>query len=518
MALSSYKRTQRGLELAASLCLLLTSAAGLMIEIVAARLVAPYVGMSVYTWTVIITVVLTGMSLGNWLGGRLATGSLRQTLGRAALLLFAAALTTLIIPPLLRGVAPGLLGSALPLFTALTLLTIVLFLLPSILAAALAPIMTTVALAVSREPKSVVIGRMFALGSAGAIAGTLLTGLVFLSFFGANATLVFVSILLLALGAFFALPGFQRRWQLSYAGAALVLLAATGIARESLLLSPCTEESAFYCLRIEDVSADVGREASLMVIDHMGHGINDAAEPTLLHMSYTELAHRLTQERLRSTEDFTGFFLGAGAMSLPRAWAASFPGTRHVVAEIDPEVTALARSQMDADLPETIETLHHDARYALQHVLKDRRFDVIVSDAFHDFSMPAHLATREFAQAMADRLTPEGFVLMNVIDGAARPLFLSSLVRTFRTAFPVVEVWADLEQLRSSDRLTYLVVAGTAPTARGDLSSPDFPGRVWVRMTPDNMVQLLSFEPSLILTDNLAPVDRLLWAVANESR
>jgi hypothetical protein len=48
------------------------SAASLVVEIVAGRMLAPHVGMSLYTWTAVIAVVLAGFSVGHWWGGRLA--------------------------------------------------------------------------------------------------------------------------------------------------------------------------------------------------------------------------------------------------------------------------------------------------------------------------------------------------------------------------------------------------------------------------------------------------------------
>lgn len=48
------------------------SAASLVVEIVAGRMLAPYVGMSLYTWTSVIAVVLAGFSAGHWWGGFLA--------------------------------------------------------------------------------------------------------------------------------------------------------------------------------------------------------------------------------------------------------------------------------------------------------------------------------------------------------------------------------------------------------------------------------------------------------------
>src|SRR4029453_14798670 len=44
----------------------------LVLEIVAGRMLAPIVGVSLYTWTSVIGVVLAGLSIGNWLGGKIA--------------------------------------------------------------------------------------------------------------------------------------------------------------------------------------------------------------------------------------------------------------------------------------------------------------------------------------------------------------------------------------------------------------------------------------------------------------
>lgn len=52
-----------------SLTIFLSSAALMALEIAAARLLAPYIGVSLYSWTAIIGVVLSGLSLDNWFGG-----------------------------------------------------------------------------------------------------------------------------------------------------------------------------------------------------------------------------------------------------------------------------------------------------------------------------------------------------------------------------------------------------------------------------------------------------------------
>ncbi len=71
-----------------------TAACGLVVEIVAGRMLAPYLGMSLYTWTAIIAVVLAGFSGGHWVGGRVAACPGRQAEHAVAWVLLLAALST----------------------------------------------------------------------------------------------------------------------------------------------------------------------------------------------------------------------------------------------------------------------------------------------------------------------------------------------------------------------------------------------------------------------------------------
>ena len=74
--------------------LALVSASSMALEIVAGRALAPYVGMSLYTWTSVIAVVLAGFSGGHWLGGRLAEAAPGRALMLTGWAMVAAALTT----------------------------------------------------------------------------------------------------------------------------------------------------------------------------------------------------------------------------------------------------------------------------------------------------------------------------------------------------------------------------------------------------------------------------------------
>ena len=86
-----------------SITVFLSSAMLMVLEIDAGRLIAPFTGSSLYSWTSIIGVVLAGLSLGNWIGGRLAGGTNGHLV--LGLALTGSALTTLLVLPLIVLVA-----------------------------------------------------------------------------------------------------------------------------------------------------------------------------------------------------------------------------------------------------------------------------------------------------------------------------------------------------------------------------------------------------------------------------
>src|SRR5690349_14915400 len=92
-------------------CLLafISSACTLVIELIAGRIMAPYIGVSLYTWTSVIGVVLAGMSVGNFAGGVVAD---RSASWRTLALIFIAGsmacLSILVITQAIEGVTFGL--------------------------------------------------------------------------------------------------------------------------------------------------------------------------------------------------------------------------------------------------------------------------------------------------------------------------------------------------------------------------------------------------------------------------
>lgn len=177
------------------LIVFLSSACLMVLELIAERIIAPHVGMSLYTWTSIIGVVLAGMSLGNYLGGRMADRwASPRLLGGIFLLSGLAAL------PILAADGLGFLAVIeWPLILKILVVITSLFFLPAIILGTVSPIVAKLAIRdLARSGR--VLGQIYAAGSAGSIVGTLATGFLLVPWFATHVIVHSVVGLLLLLG------------------------------------------------------------------------------------------------------------------------------------------------------------------------------------------------------------------------------------------------------------------------------------------------------------------------------
>ncbi len=494
----------------------LNAAGAMIVEIVAGRMMAPYFGMSIYTWTTVIGVVLAGLTLGHWIGGLLAEKWPGKAMPLMGLAFWAGAVLTLLVLPITAAVAGALsLGSA-PLALSITLAGVSAFFLPSLAAGLIQPLATTFALRAEQQISGRIIGRMFAAGAFGSILGTFLAGFVLVSYLGSAGTLWLVAGLNALLGALF-LPGIGS---MAFGVTAGSIMAAVALTRTSVpgFETPCQVESQYYCIRVDPADHLTGRPSRLMALDHLVHSVNDRDAPQFLFSPYLHLVDEIARHKFGSRA-VSAFFIGGGGYTLPRAWSSRNKESRLTIAEIDPLVTSLARDRMWFEPGANTRTETLDARVALAKENSGQRFDVIFGDAFHDIAIPAHLVSAEFHELVRSRLTPNGFYVLNVVDDPRRPRLLASIVRTLRRDFRAIEVWVAPKYVQRASRATFIVYASAVETGLpGKVTATHGYPNFWQRVGIDslNIAQL-----GLILTDDFAPIDRLLasfWLSGEQSR
>ncbi|MCA2010885.1 fused MFS/spermidine synthase [Cereibacter sphaeroides] len=479
------------------------SAASLVVEIVAGRMLAPYLGMSLYTWTSIIAVVLAGFSAGHWVGGRIAEWPPAQALRANGWAILAAALSTAGAVFILRATAGPVITAMPGPVASIVTLSMLVFFLPSFFAGIPAPILSMVAVSTHPGQGGRALGAMFAAGAWGAILGTLAAGFVFISWLGSVGTLVVVTGVYVVLGLLSLYWGRAHR-----VGMVVGLILPLALAGGALTRpDPCTRESDYFCIRVIDQPGAEGL-TRLMVLDHLVHGVASEREPRAMLTGHGMMLDALPRLRMEGRSEWSAYLIGGGTYSVPRAWRDRGEPVAVTVAEIDPEVTRAAQDFFWYD-PGTGEgadrIVASDARRLLAQ--EDRRYDVIIGDAFGDIAVPQHLITREFFQLAQARLNPGGVYVMNVIDHMDRLEVLSAMVRTAREVWPSVEVWTDPRHDQAENRRVFVLVAGQEPSPRTQVQEP------WghaIRIAASSIDEILSQRPVLVFTDDFAPIDRLL--------
>jgi spermidine synthase len=475
----------------------IASGSVLVLETLAGRLLAPYVGVSLETFTGVIGVVLAGIATGTWCGGRLADRFDPRALLPVALTVGGGAAIAAV--PIIRGVGPGADGSS-P--AAIVFLAAIAFFLPAALLSAVSP------LTVKAQLRDVahtgrVVGRVEALGTAGSLTGVFGTGFILVAEFPTTPVVVGVGGVLVAVGlglwvarrtaGFGALVG---------AGAVLAAL-ASGTA--VLAGRPCDVETAYFCASVDvDEDRPSGR---ILWLDDLRHAYVDLDDPTYLEFGYTRMLGDVVDALAPPGAPVDAVHLGGGGFTVPRYLAATRPGSDNLVLELDPGVVRIAEDELGLELDERLRVRTGDARGRLRAV-PDEAADLVVGDAFGGRAVPYHLTTREFATDVARVLREGGIYAQNIIDQP--PLrFLWADVATLREVYAHVAVIAPADRFDGTEGGNTVVLASDAPlpldALRAQLAARNADDEV---RADDELDELVDGAP--VLRDDYAPVDQLL--------
>lgn len=497
---------------AAMLIVFVSSACMMVLELVAGRIVAPYVGVSLYTWTTIIGVVLAGMSLGNYLGGRMADRW--ASLGLLSLLFFLGGLTSVAV--LFVDAVGQSLPGAWPIVLRILVLVSTVFFIPAMVLGTISPVVTKLALSdLSRTGSTV--GRISAAGTVGSIVGTFATGFLLISWFGTHAIIWGVAIVLFLMALGFFLAGFGRRDRILAGILVLaVLSAATFVAvQRGWTGSQCTMETNYFCIKVHE-DATRGENVRVLILDRLVHSYSDLGDPRRLVYGYEKVYAEVARYQSLNHDKLSALFIGGGGYTFPRYMEALYPNSDLDVIEIDPGVTRVAHDLLGLKPDTRVRSFNEDARmfFARQ---PDRQYSLIMGDAFNDYSVPYHLTTREFNERVAAWLTDDGIYMVNLIDGPRRD-FLRAYINTLQQTFDHVEVVPAIRSWSASPRVTFVILASKAPINMERFKSIDAgDGEMLLAdlALPASAVRaILREDKPTVLTDQYAPVDQMLAPVA----
>ena len=184
----------------------------MVIELVAGRMLARYLGSSLYTWTAVIGVVLAGITIGNYTGGRLAD---RFKPKKTLATLFAVSAVSCVVTIALNNLAGGwiwLWQFSWPTRTFLHVSFV--FLLPSTLLGTISPVVAKMALE-RGLPTGRTVGDIYAWGAAGSIAGTFAAGYYLIAVMGTISIVWLMGGVMMLIALLYAAPLFAAKNKIS---------------------------------------------------------------------------------------------------------------------------------------------------------------------------------------------------------------------------------------------------------------------------------------------------------------
>ncbi len=471
------------------LIILLVFVAGsvsLAVEVSASRLLAPYFGTSLFVWANLIGLILLYLTVGYYVGGRLADRYpsplvLYSMTATAALLIGA---IPLLSQPILRWSLSAFATYSIGVFYGSLVSVILLFALPTILLGCVSPF--AIRLQVEQVGRSGrTSGLLYAISTAGSIVGTFLPVLVLIPTIGTFKTfLVFAGALLLIsiVGILWMttrgtdpknseLP--RKRGKKGFLSLLLVLPLLLFLSGVQGPIKPpsgtngggklLTEHESVYNY-IQVVQS--GEETQLILNEGLGiHSIyNPNAVLTQGPWDYFMAAPYFNNPPFTQQQVHRVCIVGLGAGTIPREFAAAYNNLPIDGVEIDGSIVEMGKRYFhmtSQELP-NLNVIVQDGRYYLRSTTQ--KYDIIGLDAYQQPYIPFQLTTVEFLRELRAHLTPAGVVVMNVGRTASDFRLVNSMAQNLRSVYPNVYI-LDTQRFANS-----LLIATNAQTKLSNFS------------------------------------------------
>lgn len=470
-------------------------AAGLGSEITVARLIAPYFGASTLVWANTIAVVLVALSIGYWLGGRWADRHPTRA-GLATVVVIAAGTlggVPFVAEPFLRRSERAFASLSVGTFAGSLVALLALVAVPMILIGTVAPWAVRLGLRDMADAGRTT-GRLYAVSTAGSLAGTFAASLALIPYVGTRSTF-----LIFALGlAVVAAPTLPRRALVVPALLVGALLAPQGAIKPAAAGTRVlyeTETPYQYARVVEQ------RDGTRTLELNEGQAQHSVFRPgTVLTGGYWDSLLTLPAAVL-SGPPRSMAVLGNAAGTVDRAYARYFPDTTIDAVEIDPELTRIGMRYFGLTRRPQLHLVSADARPWLQG--RSGRYDLIVIDAYRQPYIPFYLTTKEFFALVRDHLTPGGVALVNV----GQPTGQTELQRVLGATMGSVFANVARDPVAATNTM---LVASQRPITAIRLSTAGFPTELAALADVEAARLGRPLSGGEVYTDDRAPVEQLI--------
>ncbi|MDR1132705.1 MAG: fused MFS/spermidine synthase [Synergistaceae bacterium] len=494
----------RALSAASFLC----GACVMVLEMAGSRVMAPYMGTSLVVWTSLIGIIMVSLTLGYWLGGRVADKRPEKKI--LYYIILAAALVTAIVGAIATPVLDALSEGVRNVYAASVMASAVLFAVPSVLLGMVSPFI--VRLAMNNVISSGgTVGKFSALSSAGSIIGTFLGGFVLISFFS-SGTILFMVAFVLALVALILRGGKAVLPVIAavFAAACGFYFESADIEREAKFMETAeisgeiTVETHYNTIKIMERAANgTNLRIRILQTDPLGaQSLMYVDRPDDLYSDYTKYSDRAFPYKQDAKNIL---MLGGGGYCVPKHIGATRPDVAVDVVELDPGITDVARKYFNLTDRPGQRIFHEDARMFVNRESEAgaRKYDAVFEDVFgSSYNIPFHMTTAECMAKIRAMMSDDGVFVINIISSLDGELF-SGIYASVASAFPTVMIYPATSPNSIRARQNIMIVAlaneNEPYRAAGDDYTASLLSHRWTNF----------FEPKIAaFTDAFAPVEK----------
>lgn len=469
-------------------------AAVMILEIVGSRILAPFLGTSIVVWTSLIGIILGSLSLGYWLGGKLADKGPSYKI--FSFFIFISAFSLIFIVLFNSTILTFIQEYIASIYIKTVIASLYLFSLPSVLLGMISPY------AVRLKIKDIAnsgqtVGNLYAISTIGSIVGTFAAGFFLIPYFGSRGIFIFLSIILI-LTSLLAFSKEFKKTRIISIFLFLFFLMPASFNKQPGLIDVDTQYNRIWIYK--SVDELTGRLVLNLVTDPYARQSAMFLDSDDLVVAYTKF-YRLAQH-FKPDLNYS-LMIGGAAYSYSKDYLGNYPTARLDVVEIDAKMTELAKKYFNLQDNPRLTIFHEDGRTFLNKT--KTKYDVIYIDAFSTpLTIPYQLTTKEAVGKIYSALVDEGVVLVNIISAleGEKGKFLRAELATYKTVFPQVYL-IPIENNNDGFKVQNIMLVGLKSDIKPSFTSDDnelnnYLEHLWTKG--------IEFDQP-ILTDDYAPVD-----------
>ena len=418
----------------------LCGALGMVLELVAARILSPYVGSSNLIWTTIIGIMLTSMSIGYWLGGKIADK--KPDLNQLSLFILLGAFFTSLIPVLETLLVKPLSQTDTNLVLVAIITSAFVFGIPSFILAMVSPFAVKIEELDDEEHNSVgkTSGRISSLSTIGSIIGTFGAGFLLIPYLGVRVLVLIVTIILYLL----AFMNYCDKNKKYCALMVLILICLLGInyygkyifekGNPDIIEDTDSEYSRIWVKEIK--TGDITYKAMQVDTGFESYIDQETKQMGAPYLYYYDLFDYFNKDA-KST-----LMIGGAAYTYPTYYLNKYQDKTIDVVEVDEKMTEIAQKQFGLDVTNPrLKIYHQDGRSFLNRT--NNKYDTILIDAFKGLNAPFELTTYEALTKAKNLLNDNGMVITNMISAleGKDADFIEYEYATYKAVFPEVKLY-----------------------------------------------------------------------------